>query len=96
MPFLEERPERAVERPGSGLQQQVCAALCPLHLLMFGEALADHSVHRGFGQAWRGSDSAVLGSHRRAETAGLRGLDFSSHVYRVEEATGFLWRHSDA
>jgi hypothetical protein len=49
--FLEERPERAIERPGLGLQQQVRAARCPLHLLAFGEALADHRVHRGFGQA---------------------------------------------
>jgi hypothetical protein len=51
IPFLEERAERAIERPCSGLQQQVCAALRPLHLLAFGEALADHGVHRGFGQA---------------------------------------------
>jgi hypothetical protein len=29
IPFLEERPERAIERPCSGLQQQVRAALCP-------------------------------------------------------------------
>jgi hypothetical protein len=51
IPFLEERPQRAIERPGSGLQQQVRAAFRPLHLLAFGEALADHRVHRGFGQA---------------------------------------------
>jgi hypothetical protein len=42
------------------------------------------------GISGRGSDSAILGLHRRAETAGLRRLDFSSHVYRVEEATGLL------
>ena len=48
---LEERPERAIERPCSGLQQQVRAALRPLYLLVFGEALADHSIHRSFGQA---------------------------------------------
>ena len=46
IPFLEKRSERAIERPGSGLQQQVCAALRPLHLLTFGEALADDGVHR--------------------------------------------------
>jgi len=51
MPFLEERSERAIERSGSGLQQWVRAALGPLHLLAFGEALADHRVHRGFRQA---------------------------------------------
>ena len=46
IPFLENGPERAIERPGSGLQQQVRAALRPLHLLTFGEALADDGVHR--------------------------------------------------
>lgn len=48
-PFLEERPERTIERPGSG-QQQVRAAFRPLHLLAFGEALADDGVHAGFRQ----------------------------------------------
>ena len=46
IPFLEKRAERAIERAGSGLQQQVRTALRPLHLLTFGEALADDGVHR--------------------------------------------------
>jgi hypothetical protein len=32
IPFLEERPQLAIERPRSDLQQQVRAALRPLHL----------------------------------------------------------------
>ena len=32
IPFLEEGPECAIEHPRSGLQQQVRAALRPLHL----------------------------------------------------------------
>ena len=51
IPALELRPEGAVEGPRAYLEQQVCATLGPLHLLTFGEALADHGVHRGFGQA---------------------------------------------
>ncbi len=51
IPALEQRPERAVERPRSSLQQQMRAALGPLHLLPLGEALADDGVHRAFGQA---------------------------------------------
>ena len=51
IPFLEEGPECAIEHPRSGLQQQVRAALRPLHLLTFGETLADDGVHRGLGQA---------------------------------------------
>jgi hypothetical protein len=51
IPFLEEGPECAVECARSDLQQQVRAALRPLHLLAFGEALADDSVHRGFREA---------------------------------------------
>ena len=46
IPFFEEGPERAVERAGSDLQQEMCATLRPLHLLTFGEALADDGVHR--------------------------------------------------
>ena len=46
IPFLEKRAERAIERAGSGLQQQVRTALRPLHLLTFGEALDDDGVHR--------------------------------------------------
>ena len=46
IPFLEKRAERAIERAGSGLQQQVGPALRPLHLLTFAEALADDGVHR--------------------------------------------------
>ena len=33
IPAFEQRPERAIERPGPVLQQQVRAALGPLHLL---------------------------------------------------------------
>jgi hypothetical protein len=51
IPALEQWPKRAVERPRSGLQQQMRAALGPLHLLPLGEALADDGVHRAFGQA---------------------------------------------
>jgi hypothetical protein len=43
---FEEGAERAVERACADLQQQMCTALCPLHLLTFGEALADDGVHR--------------------------------------------------
>jgi hypothetical protein len=39
-----------IPQPGIWMQQ-VCATLGPLHLLTFGEALADHDVHPGFGQA---------------------------------------------
>jgi hypothetical protein len=46
IPLLKERPECPIQRPRSGLQQQVCAALGPLHLLAFGEALADDGIHR--------------------------------------------------
>ena len=46
IPLLEQRSEGAIERPGPGLQQQVCAALRLLHLLTFGETLADDSIHR--------------------------------------------------
>jgi len=41
IPALEQRSERAVERLRSGLQQQVRAALGPLHLMPLGKALAD-------------------------------------------------------
>ena len=50
IPFLEERPEFPIQRPRSGLPEQVRATLCPSHLLVLGEALADHRVDRGFGQ----------------------------------------------
>jgi hypothetical protein len=50
IPALVLRPEGAVECPHAHLEQQVCPTLSPLHLLTFGEALADHGVHRGFGQ----------------------------------------------
>ena len=50
IPALEQCPERAVECPGSGLQQQMGAALGPLHLLPLGETLADDRVHRALGQ----------------------------------------------
>jgi len=51
IPALEQWPERAIERPGSGLQQQVRTALGLLHLLALGEALADDGVDRALGQA---------------------------------------------
>ena len=41
MPSLEQRPERAIERPSSSLQQQVSAARRPLHLLALGKMFAD-------------------------------------------------------
>lgn len=46
MPALEEGPERAVEGEASGLQQQVGATFGPLHLLAFGEPLADDRIDR--------------------------------------------------
>lgn len=46
IPALEQQPEGAVEGAGAGLQQQVGAALGPLHLLALGEALADDRVDR--------------------------------------------------
>jgi hypothetical protein len=48
------RPARA------GLQEEVGAAPGPLHLLAFGEALADHGVHRGLrqgSQEWQRTDA---------------------------------------
>src|SRR3954447_20649337 len=51
IPALEQRPERAVKRPRARLQQQVGAALGPLHLLTLSKALADHGVDCRFGQA---------------------------------------------
>ena len=51
IPFLKERPERAVECVRPDLQQQVRAAFRPLHLLTFGKTFADDGVHRGLGQA---------------------------------------------
>ncbi len=50
MPAFEQWPERAVECPGSSLQQQVRPALGPLHLLTLGKTLADNGVHRALGQ----------------------------------------------
>jgi hypothetical protein len=60
--FLEEGPERAIERPGSGLQQQVRAALRPLHLLR-------HTVATrllAFGRAVN-----AVGTRMRRHTEGL-------------------------
>src|SRR4051812_1043996 len=51
IPALEQRPERAVKRPRARLQQQVGAALGPLHLLTLSKALADYGVDCRFGQA---------------------------------------------
>lgn len=55
IPALEGRTERAVERPGSGLQEQVRAGPAPLHLLLLGEALGDYGVdgqlHEGRGDS---------------------------------------------
>ena len=53
IPFLKERPERAVEGASSRLQQKVRTALRPLHLLALGEVLTDDGVHRRFRQARR-------------------------------------------
>jgi len=53
IPALEQRPKCAVEGSRSGLQQQVRAALGPLHLLTFGEALADDRVDRALSQTGR-------------------------------------------
>jgi len=53
IPLLEQGPERAVEGTGAGLQQQVCAPPCPLHLLALGETLADHRVDRALGHGRR-------------------------------------------
>src|SRR4051794_27945932 len=44
VPFSERLPQSAVEGLGAGLQEQVGAGLGPLHLLLRGEALADHEV----------------------------------------------------
>jgi hypothetical protein len=48
MLFLEARPECPIERACSDLQQHLRAGPRPLHMLTFGEALADHGTHRGF------------------------------------------------
>jgi hypothetical protein len=41
-------PQVVVEDLYAGLQQQMCAALGPAHLLLLHKALADHIVHGGF------------------------------------------------
>src|SRR5215210_163416 len=51
IPALEQGPERAVKRPRARLQQQVGAALGPLHLLTLSKALADYGVDGRLGQA---------------------------------------------
>ena len=58
VPLGERCPQRAVEHPRPRLQQQVRASRRPLHLLPFGEALADHEVDRGLDKR-RGDPLAV-------------------------------------
>jgi hypothetical protein len=54
IPALEGRPQRSVEEgTGAGLQQQVSAAPYPLHLLLLGEPLAEHRVHRALDEGGR-------------------------------------------
>ena len=53
IPAFEERAQRPVERAGSRLQQQMGSTLGPLHLLAFGETLADHDVDGRFRDAGR-------------------------------------------
>ena len=45
IPALEHRPEFLIQGFHPRLQQEVRAALGPLHLLFFAEALADHLVN---------------------------------------------------
>ena len=53
IPPGEQVAQCAVESFGSGLQEQVGAILGPLHLLLLGEAPADHEVDRGFREGGR-------------------------------------------
>ena len=53
VPFSERLRQSAVEGLGAGLQEQVGAGLGPLHLLLLGEALADHEVDGGLGEGGR-------------------------------------------
>ena len=54
VPAAEFVGELVVEDPGADLQQQVGAAGCPAHLLLFDHALGDDLVDRGLGE--RGGD----------------------------------------
>ena len=51
VPPLKKRPQRTIERSRPGLQQQMCAARGPLHLLTLREAFTDYRIYRGLGQA---------------------------------------------
>jgi len=46
IPSAEDTLKLVVEHPGAALQEQVGAALGPLHLLTLDHALADHLVDR--------------------------------------------------
>ena len=53
VPFSKSLRQSAVEGLGPGLQEQVGAGLGPLHLLLLGEALADHEIDGGFDEGGR-------------------------------------------
>ncbi|OYR24891.1 hypothetical protein CEV33_4630 [Brucella grignonensis] len=74
IPFLECRSQRAIEGLCSGLQQQMRASLAPLHLLLFGEALADDGVDGGLdeGKGYPLSGSVALAV---IDQAGIVGSD---------------------
>src|SRR5690349_18459599 len=63
-PTFEQGPERPVEGPGAGLQQQVRTAWSPLHLLLLGRPLAHHGVDRrlpeGRGDALAGPEPLTV------------------------------------
>jgi hypothetical protein len=61
IPSHEHLPQRPVQSLGAGLEEQVGAFLRPLHLLLFGKALADDGVDRGLGEG-RGDPLAIAPS----------------------------------
>src|SRR5689334_13257728 len=60
VPSGKQVPECAVEGPGAGLQEQMGALFGPLHLLLLGEALADHKVDRGLHERGRDRLAAAV------------------------------------
>ncbi|KZL15774.1 hypothetical protein PsAD37_04252 [Pseudovibrio sp. Ad37] len=53
IPQFELLPERSVQRPRTGLQQEMRARFGPAHLLTFAKALADNRIHRAFDKTGR-------------------------------------------
>ncbi len=82
--------ELVVKDAGADLEQEVGAAGCPAHLLLFDHALADDLVDRGFGE--RGGDSlaSTLAFPVVGDPLGV-GADVAVELADRFEQPGLLW-----